>query len=406
MRAIDSPRSPMGTSQRNMSTDPLFASGPTTPRLPRPSMSHSTSNETDIYGASPPPIPAPYVWNQGYTHVANNEGSYFTQSQRTPMNSSGGIGTYSPAYGGHASDLSRESYLRDNQNLRFGHDTSMRQSLVSTHGRQWSDASDVSNNSNNNGNAPSELDGRRVSVTSQASETGMSPGSAMRPSGERRTRSWTFIPSGGRKRSGAGLALQTLYGGPSTPLSGGGRLEGVAEAETDASHTTGLLGKAMKKGGRPRASTKGSDMSVTTVRGLQGRSASEGQIPQIMYTHQAENHSLPTVPDSPPTTRAVPHLAGPLTAHPTPHPPLLFSTGDINVAATETSTERTEQHTQGSETTEADYERAKKEVLVQTREINPRDPLLKIETKGGGCQSFSSEIPLVISRACASDFRS
>ena len=249
----------------------------------------------------------------------------------------------------------------------------MRQSLASTHGRQWSDASDVSNNSNNNGNAPSELDGRRVSVISQGSETGMSLGSAMRPSGER-TRSWTFIPTGGRKRSGPGLALQTLYGGPSTPLSGGGRLEGVAEAETDASLTAGLLGKAMRKGGRPRASTKVSDMSLTIGRGLQSRSASEGQIPQIMYTYQAENHSLPTVPDSPPTARAGPHLAGPLTAHPALHPPLLFSTGDIHDVTMETSTEKTGEHTQGSETTEAHYERAKKEVMVQTREVNPKDP--------------------------------
>lgn len=375
--AVDSPGPPFGAFQGNISVDPPFiASGSTTPRRPRPSMSHGNSSDTDIYGSPPPPIPAPYVWNQGYAQVSNNEGSYFAHSKHTSMDSNGGVGTYSPAYGGHASEVNRESYLTD-QNLRFGHDTSTRQSLASTHGRQWSDASDVSNNSNNSGRATSELDGRRVSVGSSTTETGNNPrgGVGGRPSGERRARSWTIIPAGGRRNSsGAGSTLPTLYGGPSAPLSGGGRLEGVAEAETDASQSTGLLGMVRKKGDRPRASTKNSDASSVTARGPQSRSASEGHIPQIMYTNQAESRSLPIVPDSPPVARAVPQFAGPLSAHPTMHSPVEFSSRDILVTTTtETSTERTGQHTQGS-ATEAEYERAKKEVLVRTREVDLREP--------------------------------
>lgn len=381
MTAVGSPHSPFGASQRNMSIDPLvIASGSTTPRQTRPSMSHGNSADTNIYGygSSPPPIPAPYLWNQGYAQVSDNEGTYLAQSKHTSVDSNGGVDTYSPGYGGQAIEVSRESYLQHDQNLRFGHDSSTRQSLASTHGRQWSDASDVSNTSNNSGRAPSELDGRRVSTGSPYSETGMRPsnGTGQRPSGEGRSRSWTFMPAGGhRKRSGTAFTLPALYGGSATPLSGGGRLEGVVEAETDASQSTGLLGMARKKGGRPRASTRNSDASSVTARGPQSRSASEGHIPQIMYTNQAESHCLPTVPDSPPIARAASQYAGPLGAHPMMHPLMEFSSNDILVTTTtETSTERTGQHTQGSDATEADYERAKKEVLVQTREVNSRDP--------------------------------
>ena len=376
-------------SHSNMSIDPLFnVSGSTTPRLPRPSFSHNTSTDTDIYGygtsqsQSPPPIPAPYVWNQGYNPISNNEGSYFFQSQskHASIDSAGGVGTLLPAYNGNASEVSRESFLR-NQNLWLGRD-SQRQSLQSTHGRQWSDVSDMSHASNSSGgNALSELDGRRVSVGSPLgspdSEPAICPRSGIdrRPSGERRTRSWTFMNVGGRGRRGSsGFALNTLVGGPSTPLSGGGRLEGVQEAENDATHGTGLLGKAKKKEGRPRASTKGSDVSTVVYRGPQSRSNSEGQIPQIMYTHQAENHSLPRIPDSPPVGRAAPHLAGPLSPRSTVHPPLEWSRNDILVTTSTETTSDSIQNIQTEGTRDTQNGTDKKEVLVQTSEVDPRDP--------------------------------
>lgn len=178
---------------------------------------------------------------------------------------------------------------------------------------------------------------------------------------------------GHRKRGGGGLALHTFAHGPSTPLSGGGRLEGVAEADTDASHSTGILGKAKRKEGRPRASTKDSDTSTATARGQQSRSHSEGMIPQIMYMNQAESHSLPTVPDSPAVTRAVPQFSGPLSPHSTVHPPLECSSNDIPVTTTtETSTESDERgdYTQGTDGGNVD----KKEILIRTTEVNPGDP--------------------------------
>lgn len=369
-------------SRSNMSIDPLFnASGSTTPHLPQPSFFHGTSTDSGIYGDdtsySQPPIPAPYVWNQGYTHVSNNEGSYFSQSKHASIDSAGGVGTFSPAYNGAVSEVSRESFLR-NQNLWLGRD-SQRQSLQSTHGRQWSDASDMSHaRKSSGGNAPSELDGRRVSVGSPLgnpdSEPATSPfsGIGRRPSGERRTRSWTFMNVGGRGRRGSpGFALNTLVGGPTTPLSGGGRLEGVQEAESDATHSTGLLAKVKKKEGRPRASTKGSDVSTVVYRGPQNRSNSEGQIPQIMYTHQAENHSLPRIPDFPPAARTAPQFAGPLSPRSTVHPPLEWSRNDILVT-TETTTDNIDTQADGTRGTQnGTY---KKEILVQTREVDPRDP--------------------------------
>ena len=372
-------------SHSNMSIDPLFnASGSTTPRLPRPSFSHGTSSDTDIYGygasqSQSPPIPAPYVWNQGYNPISNNEGSYFppSQSKHASIDSVGGLGTFSPAYNGNATDVSRESFLR-NQNLWLGRD-SQRQSLQSTHGRQWSDTSDMSHASNSSGgNAPSELDGRRVSVGCPFGSPDSDPAASApsdigrRPSGERRTRSWTFMNVGGRGRRGSpGFALNTLVGGPSIPLSGCGRLEGVQEAENDGMHSTGLLGKVKKKGGRPRASTKGSDISTVVYRGPQSRSNSEGQIPQIMYMHQAENHSLPRIPDSPPLSRAGPHLAGPLSPRSTVHPPLEWSSNDI-LFTTETRTDSMH-NTQEDGTRDTQNETDKKGVLVQTKEVDAKD---------------------------------
>lgn len=376
-------------SHSNMSMDPLFnASGSTTPRPPRPSFSHGTSTDTDIYGhstsqlQSSPPIPAPYVWNQGYNPIFNNEGSYFSQNQNkhASIDSAGGVSTFLPAYNGTACEVSPESFSR-NQNLWLGRD-SQRQSLQSTHGRQWSDASDMSHASNSSGgNAPSELDGRRVSVGSPLGSPDLEPamssrsGIGRRPSGERRTRSWTFMNVGGRGRRGSsGFALNTLVGGPSVPLSGGGRLEGVQEAENDATHSTGLLGKAKKMEGRPRASTKGSDISRVVYRGPpQSRSNSEGQIPQIMYTHQAENHSLPRIPDSPPVARAAPHLAGPLSPMSTVHLPSEWSRNDILVTMSTEITSDGIQNIQAEGTRNTQNGTDKKEVLVQTREVDPRD---------------------------------
>lgn len=358
----------------NMSIDPLFnSSSSTTPRVPQPSFCHGASTDTDIYGygtsQSPPPIPAPYVWNQGYTHVSNNEGSYFSQSKHASIDSAGGVDTFSPAYNGTASEVSRESFLR-NQNLWLGRDN-QRQSLQSTHGRQWSDASDMSHASNSSiSNAPIELDGSPLG--SQDSEPASS-GIGRRPSGERRTRSWTFMNVGGRGRRGSpGFALlNTLVGGPTTPLSGGGRLEGVQEADNDVTHSTGLLGKAKKKKRRPRASTKGSDVSTVVYRGPQSRSNSEGQILEIMYTNQAENHSLPTVSDSLPQTRAAPHLAGTLSPRSTVHPPLEWPRNDILVT-TETTTDSINIQAYGTRGTQNGAD--KKEVLVRTREVDPRNP--------------------------------
>ena len=375
MAAVKDHHSRAEASQSSMPIDPLFMAAGSTAPFSRPSLSHGNSAETDIYGygTSPPPIPAPYVWNQGYTHVSNNERSYFAQPDQASTHHGSGVGTYSPAEIGRASRVSRDSDLRD-QNLRFGHDSN-RQSLVSTHGRQWSDASDVSNNSSN---PPSELDGRRVSAGDLDSEVGFGPtsGIARRPSAERRSSSWSFMTTGGhRRRSGSGLALNALAFGSSAPLSGGGRLEGVAEAETDATHSTGLLGKAKRKEGRPRAATRGGHSSSATAGGHQGRSASEGITPQIMYTNQAISHSLPAVQYSPPVTRAEPQFsAGPLSPHSsTMHPPLEYSSSDILVTTTtEMSTEAFQggQYTQGTDESNA----GKKKVNVRTREVDPRDP--------------------------------
>ena len=170
---------------------------------------------------------------------------------------------------------------------------------------------------------------------------------------------------GGRGRRGSpGFALNTLVGGPSTPLSGGGRLEGVQEAESDATHSSGLLGKAKKKEERLSASMKGSDVSTVVYRGPQSRSISEGQIPQIMYTHQAENHSLPRIPDSSPVARAASHFAGPLSPRSTVHPPLEWSRNDILVTTKATADSI---NTQAEGTRDTQIGTDKKGVLVQTK---------------------------------------
>jgi hypothetical protein len=143
-----------------LSVDPLMMSesGDTlTPRsigVPRPSAVHSS--QSDLDPAISPPIPASYrspdAYNGGYQQVPMSE-SHYSDNLGHHRHSSVDLQTYSrsPERGFQPGYFDLDPALRD-QNLWFG-----RQSRrPSTHARQWSDTSDVSQLSGTS--VPVELD--------------------------------------------------------------------------------------------------------------------------------------------------------------------------------------------------------------------------------------------------------
>lgn len=142
--------------------------------------------------------------------------------------------------------------LRD-QNLRFGHDS--RPNIQSSHGRQWSDASDLSQQSGSSRFL--ELDGSRVKEPEAAAMGAANKGA--------RGRSFTFMTHR-RKRSTESSGSQLL-----TPalLGQSQRLENVVEIDIDSVNT----------GAMP----KRSDISRASV--------SHGG--RLQYPNQVERNTLP-----------------------------------------------------------------------------------------------------------------
>jgi hypothetical protein len=211
-----------------MSIDPLMMSDSDTNAahssvgLPRPSAVYSTGSDLEPGGS--PPIPAPYGSPQayigGYQQVPMYDPNYSDGSGHNRSQSSESAGrSRSPRSGNISGYFDIDPALRD-QNLRHGHVPS-RPSMQS-HGRQWSDASDVSQQSG--GSDIIELDAgidgdRRSSLQRAMQGVGFS-----RVSGRR-------VSVDGRRRSSSGGAITRRDVGAAPGMSQ--RLENVQEAELD-----------------------------------------------------------------------------------------------------------------------------------------------------------------------------
>jgi hypothetical protein len=211
-----------------MSIDPLMMSDSDTTAahssvgLPRPSAVHSSRSDLETGGS--PPIPAPYGSPQayigGYQQVPMSDPNYSdaTGHHRSQSSESGGR-SYSPRSGIVDGYFDINPALRD-QNLRHGRASS--RPSIQSHGRQWSDASDVSQQS---GSDIIELDAgpdgdRRSSLQRAMQGVGFS-----RVSGRR-------VSVDGRRRSSSGGAIARRDVGAAPGMSA--RLENVQEAEVDA----------------------------------------------------------------------------------------------------------------------------------------------------------------------------
>ncbi len=209
-----------------MSMDPLMMSDSDTNAahssvgLPRPSAVYSTRNDLDPGGS--PPIPAPYGSPQayigGYQQVPMSDPNSSNGSSHHRSQSSESAGRSRSPRSGHATGYSDiDPALRD-QNLRYGHVPS-RPSMPS-HGRQWSDASDVSQQSGSSDII--ELDAgpdgdRRGSLQRAVQGVGFS-----RVSGRR-------VSVDSRRRSTSGGAIARRDAGAIPGINQ--RLENVQEAE-------------------------------------------------------------------------------------------------------------------------------------------------------------------------------
>lgn len=317
--------------QSTVSFDPLMIrSEQTTPRLQRPSMTHPASSDTDPYGYtysgnSTPPIPAPYVHGQsypsGYVSVPVNDAGYFDQNTGQPyqvQHDASGAVAYTPPYNNRISEISSTRYSTvtgTDQNLRFGHDSynssqghPSRPSIASigSHGRQRSDTSDYSQGSADSNPPLNELDGRRISLPESELDStttawgkrasGIAASSSMREGATHNRKSksgWNFMHN--RKRSLPGVQAQ--------PLSGGGRLEGVAETE----HDGGILGLPAEAPGKGKSKTKAADWTRPKILtkdstdrdqspAKKGRSRSDSVVPTVAmysYANQEESNRLP-----------------------------------------------------------------------------------------------------------------
>jgi len=190
--------------------------------LSRPSAVYN--NRSDLEPGGSPPIPAPYgspqPYNGGYQQVplseplySDSSGHHRSQSAESPDRSR------SPRSGNANGYFDINPALRD-QNLRHGHAPS--RPSIQSHGRQWSDASDVSQQSG--GSDIIELDAgpdgdRRSSLQRAMQGVGFSRISGHRVSvdGRRRSSSSGTIP---RRDLGAAPGMSQ-------------RLENVQEAELD-----------------------------------------------------------------------------------------------------------------------------------------------------------------------------
>jgi hypothetical protein len=223
----------------NMSIDPLLMSPSVagTPQLPRPSPVYSQS---DIDGQLSPPIPAPYGSHpHGYQPVPTADTQYFdTQGHsHSRQNSNESANQWNGGYpwGGQFQDM------RD-QNLRFGHNR--RPSIQSSHGRQWSDASDVSQLSGVS--TPVELEGAsRERAGSSSSIVAATLGRAKAGTGHGyRRRSSDLVSHHRRRSSGNGHPLGFGHELPTTQRGSGerknGKLENVLETEHDRSSRSAL----------------------------------------------------------------------------------------------------------------------------------------------------------------------
>jgi hypothetical protein len=190
--------------------------------LPRPSAVYSSRSDLEPGGS--PPIPAPYVSPQAYIggyqqvpmsdpHYSDSSSHHRSQSAESPGRSR------SPRSGNSNGYFDIDPALRD-QNLRHGHTPS--RPSVQSHGRQWSDASDVSQQSG--GSDIIELDAgpdgdRRSSLQRAMQGVGFS-----RISGHR-------VSVDGRRRSSSGGGIHRRDVGAAPGMSQ--RLENVQEAELD-----------------------------------------------------------------------------------------------------------------------------------------------------------------------------
>lgn len=220
----------------NMSIDPLMMTSESvaSPTLPRPSAVYSDYDRTGGL-----PIPAPYgsptAFSGGYQQVPTAE--YYSDSgsghlRNLSQESTPGSYGQTPQSGG----MQQTGYfdpldpaLRD-QNLRFGHPP-IRPSL-SLHGRNFSDASEVSQQSDSSGGfaeLDAGADGDRRSSLQRAMQ-GMGLG---RTASRRGSQGYT--PSlGHRRRSSSGATARQEM---DSNHRAGNRLEDVAETELDRTLT-------------------------------------------------------------------------------------------------------------------------------------------------------------------------
>jgi hypothetical protein len=216
-----------------MSNDPLMMSDSDTNAahssvgLPRPSAVYSTRSDLEPGGS--PPIPAPYGSPQAYIggyqqvprsepHHSDNSGHHRSQSAESSSRSPGPSRSPRSSNANRYSDI--DPALRD-QNLRHGRVPS--RPSVQSHGRQWSDASDVSQRSG--GSDIIELDAgpdgdRRSSLQRATQGVGFSRVSGHKVSVE------------GRRRSSGGAAIVRRDVGAAPGMAQ--RLENVQETELDA----------------------------------------------------------------------------------------------------------------------------------------------------------------------------
>lgn len=212
-----------------MSIDPLMMSDSDTTvahssvGLPRPSAVYSA--RSDLEPGVSPPIPAPYgspqAYSGGYQQVPMFDPNYSDGSgHRRNQSSESADHSRSPRSGNATGYFDIDPTLRD-QNLRHGHVPS--RPSVQSHGRQWSDSSDVSQQSGSTDII--ELDAgpdgdRRSSLQRAMQGVGFS-----RVSGHR-------VSSDGRRRSSSGGGINRREVGAAPGMSQ--RLENVQEAEMDA----------------------------------------------------------------------------------------------------------------------------------------------------------------------------
>lgn len=214
----------------NMSTDPFMMSesesnaAHSSVGVPRPSAVYSARADLDHSGS--PPIPAPYASPQasigGYQLVPTSEPHYSDGSGhfRNPRVDSPNR-SHSPRGGNVAGYFDIDPALRD-QNLRHGHVPS--RPSIQSHGRHWSDASDVSQQSGSSGLV--ELDAtqdgdRRGSLQREMQGMGFNRMTSNRQSVDGRRRSSTGGAAPARRDVGAAPGMSQ-------------RLENVVEAELDS----------------------------------------------------------------------------------------------------------------------------------------------------------------------------